>query len=57
MSRLPLLVPGAPQHCDTFIRALSNVTGSIRVSISKNDSPKPITSTIINMPPAEPLQI
>ena len=43
-TRLPLLVPDQPQHCDCFIRALSNVTGQIRVSIAKNNNPKPIAS-------------
>jgi len=54
-SSLPLLIPDQSQVIDTFVRALSpdGVTGSIRISISKNSDSKPFISTILNMPPAE----
>ena len=54
-SSLPLLIPDQSQVIDTFVRALSpdGVTGSIRISISKNSDSKPFISTILNMQPAE----
>jgi hypothetical protein len=59
VSRVPLLSPETPSSFSCIIRCLSTTgeTDSIKVFVSRTDQNKPIISSVVNMPVAEPLTV
>lgn len=59
MSEIPVLAPRTPMTFDCFVRCLSQTgeSDTIKVFVSRKKSTKPIISSVVNIPIAEPLSV